>query len=266
MNIRAIQHDDLSRDVIFSYPPQKIVSLCPSITETLFAIGAGELLVGRTDYCVHPQTKIRKIPAVGGTKNFRIDEIVALNPDLIIAEKEENPKNKILKLHDQIPVFVFSVESFNDALAMIAKLGELTGKEKESYDLLNRVRHAFEDIRPEGTQTAAYLIWEKPLMAAGNNTFINAMMEKAGFRNIFAERPERYPKITVRDLMDKKPETLILSTEPCTYTEADVKRYRQLLPNTNVILINGELFSWYGARMLKAAEFIQHFLSTGETP
>jgi ABC-type Fe3+-hydroxamate transport system substrate-binding protein len=261
MGTPAIRQDDLSRRVRFNFPPCHIVSLCPSITETIFVLGAGDLLSGRTRYCIHPAGKVASVPEIGGTKDPDIEAILKIAPDLVIAEKEENTRRVIEKLEKEIPVFVFSVESFAQALAMISGLGELTGKITRASGLIKRIEQAFAELPPAEAKTAAYLIWEKPLMAAGKNTFIDAMMEKAGFRNIFRNKSARYPKISLTELSEEKPEVLILSTEPCAYTLEDVKRYRRLLPETEVILIEGDLFSWYGARMLKAAEYIKGVLS-----
>jgi len=263
MAVKAIQHDDLERDVIFNYPPQRIVSLCPSITETIFALDAGKRLVGKTEFCIHPRHLVDSISNVGGTKNVDMAKIKALNPDLIIAEKEENTRSKVDKLEVDFPVFVFDVENFNGALKMIMKLGELLNREEQSHKMFNQIRQRFvEKNSLQIKKNAVYLIWDKPLMAAGKETYINSMMEMAGFQNIFKGGEARYPKTSIAELESKKPEYILLSSEPYPYAEKEMKWYAKKFPAAEIRLVDGEMFSWYGARMLKAANYFEELKKT----
>jgi iron complex transport system substrate-binding protein len=254
--------DNLERSVSVLFPPQRIVSLCPSITETLYALGLGDRVVGRTRYCIHPAGEIHKAAVVGGTKQVSIEEMDRLNPDLIIAEKEENPKEMVEKLAQRHPVFVSNVEDYADALRMIVDLGRVTGHIDQSETMVQEIGQRFSSISQLQGLRAAYLIWRKPYMAAGKNTFIHSMMQCCGFDNVFAEYEGRYPAVVYEDFAKEKPDIILLSSEPFPFGEKHQAEFAEQLPGIKTMLVDGEMFSWYGSHMKEAADYFIRLTKT----
>jgi len=249
--------DHLGRPVVVADRPQRIVSLCPSLTETLFALGLGGRIVGRTGYCVHPADAVAKVPVVGGTKLLSVDAIAALAPDLIIAAKEENDRAQIESVMERHTVFVIDVNDFDEALRAVRDLGEVTGAREAAAALVKRINLAFEDLLPlHPPMSAAYLIWGEPYMAAGRDTFIDAMLARCGLRSVCAAMKERYPELSAEQITALAPQVLLLSTEPFPFTAAHVKEWRRRIPESEILLVDGEMFAWYGARMIEAGPYL----------
>ena len=234
----------------------KAISLVPSITETLYSLGLNEEVVGITKFCVHPQDWFRTKERIGGTKNIHIQKIRELQPDLIIANKEENVKEQVEELANDFEVLLTDVNNFEEALQMLRAVGNAVSKGFEADQLIAGIERKFSKINPAEQKTAAYLIWENPYMTVGGDTFIHEMMKKAGFENIFADT-NRYPETQINELKELKPEYLLLSSEPYPFKQKHSDELQQQLPGTKVILVDGEMFSWYGSRMLLAADYFR---------
>lgn len=233
----------------------KIISLVPSITELLFSLKLDKEVVGITKFCIHPPEWQKTKTIVGGTKNIHIEKIRSLKPDLIIANKEENVKEQIEALKDY-NVVVTDVNSFDTALEMIATIGKLVHKESEAEKLATTIKQGFSELNINNYYSAIYLIWSAPYMTIGGDTYIHSIMQKAGFENAFGNST-RYPKITEADMLEKNPDFVLLSTEPYPFKEKHVEELQALLPKTKIILVGGEMFSWYGSRMLEAANYLK---------
>lgn len=249
MIIRPTQH--------FIHPPQKIISVVPSQTELLHYLGLESEVIGITKFCIHPkewhQNKIR----VGGTKNLNIDLIKKLQPDLIIANKEENEKQQIEELAKDFNVWITDVNNLEDALLMISDIGEITGKTNEASTLTTEIKTNFSKLQIKNSKLpTAYLIWQKPYMTVGGDTFINDMMKHCGLQNIFADKV-RYPEITFEQLSTNDCQLILLSSEPYPFKQKHVEKLQQLLPGKKIILVDGEMFSWYGSRLLFAPEYFK---------
>ena len=237
--------------------PRRIVSLVPSQTELLHYLGLQDETVGITKFCIHPKEWLRSKTRVGGTKTLNIAAIKKLQPDLIIANKEENIKEQIEALANDYTVLVTDVNNVAEALQMIRTIGKITGKAAKAKTLVAAIEAAFLNIRLSNTPVnTAYLIWNKPYMTIGGGTFINDMLAKAGLKNIFA-RKTRYPEVTIADLQASHCQLIILSSEPYPFKQKHIAELQQHLPGTKIILADGEMFSWYGSRMLLAAEYLQ---------
>lgn len=250
--------DDLGRVLEYAYPPQRIVSLCPSITETLLELGLGEQVVGRTRYCIHPADSVEEIKHVGGTKRPRLDDINALRPDLIIAEKEENRREDVDKLEQDWPVYVCDVVDITSALKMTRDLGMLCGVAQHGDELAQKISRKFIQLsRLKTPLKTGYLIWRKPWMAAGADTYIDDVLRRCGFINVFAGFQGRYPELTVEDIQKAGIDLLMLSSEPYPFVDKHLEECSQLLPDADIRLVDGEAFSWYGAHMLQAADYLQ---------
>lgn len=237
----------------------RIVSLVPSQTELLYDLGLEEEVIGITKFCVHPTKWYRNKTRIGGTKNVKIPAIHHLNPDLIIVNKEENVKEQVEELAKNYDVFVTDVHNLTDAINMINDIGLLVGKTKEAFQMANKIEAKFKKLQNltsiKRKIKAVYLIWKDPIMAAGSHTFINDMMQYCGLENIFSSR-DRYPKITLEELRIDY-ELILLSSEPYPFKEKHLKEPELQIPGVKIILVDGEMFSWYGSRLLKAADYFK---------
>ncbi|MCH2043414.1 MAG: helical backbone metal receptor [Saprospiraceae bacterium] len=251
--------DQMGRSVLLSTSPQRIISLVPSQTELLYSLGLGDRVVGITKFCIHPQDWFRSKTRVGGTKQVKFDKIAALEPDLIIGNKEENQKEDIETLEENYPVWMSDIYDTKDALAMILALGCLTQTEDQAQLICQRLTKDFEELQRLSSMNnrpkVAYFIWRKPYMLAANSTFINHMLALAGFGNSFAHL-ERYPMIDLEDLARANPDFIFLSSEPYPFREKHIEELQQICPNIPIELVDGELFSWYGSRMLEFKDYV----------
>lgn len=239
--------------------PRRIVSLVPSQTELLHALGLEEEVVGITKFCVHPAAWFQGKKRVGGTKTVHLDKVAALHPDLVIANKEENVREQVEALAEHFPVWVSDVHDLPSALSMVEQIGRLTGKAAEAGALAAEVARRFALHRPEAVAPrprAAYLIWRKPYMVAGGDTFIHAMLEEAGFENAFGTEA-RYPEVSPAWLADCAPDVVLLSSEPYPFQEKHLAEFREICPTAQVAIVDGELFSWYGSRLLLAPAYFR---------
>jgi ABC-type Fe3+-hydroxamate transport system substrate-binding protein len=247
--------DQTGRPVSIKLQPSRIISLVPSQTELLHDLGLNEEVVGITRFCIRPAEWFHTKRRVGGTKQLHLDLIGELQPDLIIANKEENEKTQIEVLAKKFPVWISNINNLKDACKMISEIGIITDTTKKASTLVEQVRKNFSSLLMEGpAPTAAYFIWRNPYMVAGGNTFINAMMEAAGFENIFKDE-SRYPEIHLEELKIKNPELILLSSEPYPFQQKHLDELQLLLPHARIILVDGEMFSWYGSRLLQSPSY-----------
>ncbi|UOR03919.1 helical backbone metal receptor [Hymenobacter aerilatus] len=249
--------DQLGRRVVVPFPPQRIVSLVPSQTELLFDLGLSERVVGVTKFCIHPPEARQSAVVIGGTKNFDFEKIAALQPDLILGNKEENYREGIEELAASYPVWISDIATLFDALTMIRQVGLLTGTAARATALATEIENSFASL--SATQPplpTAYFIWRKPYMVAAANTFIDDILRRAGFVNIFAGQ-QRYPKITPAQLAAAQPQQILLSSEPYPFREKHLEEFRILCPTATVRLVDGELFSWYGSRLRYSAAYLR---------
>jgi len=241
------------------WPPQRIVSLVPSQTELLYALGLENEVVGITKFCVHPEAWFRTKKRIGGTKTINFEQIEALKPDLIIGNKEENDRAQIEALAERYPVWMSDIVTLADACDMIRRVGELTAKTDGANALAAQIQEGFRSLStvPERPRVA-YFIWRKPYMVAASGTFIHEMLGRAGFENVFAEK-ERYPEISLDELAAAQPDAILLSSEPYPFAEKHFAAFREVGPNVDIRVVDGEMFSWYGSRLLKAVDYFRDF-------
>lgn len=235
-------------------PEPTIVSLVPSQTELLFDLGLEKNTLGITKFCVHPPHWRLTKTIIGGTKNLKIHKIKMLKPQLIIANKEENIKEQVDMLATEFPVFLTDVKDLASALQMITDIGQLTGTQEKALQLKDQIKNAFKEIVFTPPIAAAYLIWRSPYMTVGGDTFIHDMMHHSGFNNVFADK-KRYPVVTIDQIKNMDCKLLMLSSEPFHFKQKHLDELKEQLPKTEIILVNGEMFSWYGTRLLQAAKY-----------
>lgn len=254
--------DQLGRGVEISSPPKRIISLVPSITELLFDLGLDHETAGITKFCVHPEAWFKSKARIGGTKALHIDQIHKLQPDLIIANKEENVQDQIGELAHHYPVWISDISNLEEALQMIEKIGEITERADQSIKLAEEIRKKFRELPNKNVEQkkAAYFIWQKPYMTIGNDTFIHDMFQYCGFQNVYGNK-NRYPETSIEELKSLDAELLLLSSEPFPFQQKHIDELQPLLPQTKIILVDGEMFSWYGSRLLLAPGYFKKLIS-----
>lgn len=256
MNFR----DHLGREVSLDGCPKRIISLVPSQTELLFDLGLNDEVVGITKFCVHPEEWYRSKERIGGTKQLHLDKIRALNPDLIIANKEENNKEDIDVLSAEFPVWVSDIKDLDDAFHLVTDIGELICKSAEADELTGKIRDEFlsyeKEVAGRQKKKAIYLIWSNPDMVAGNDTFIHEMLNKCGFENVIREK--RYPELSTCEF--DEPDFILLSSEPFPFGQKHIEAYQKKFPNSRILIVDGEMFSWYGSRLLKVPAYFRELL------
>lgn len=253
--------DQLHRTVTINYPPQRIVSIVPSQTELLFDLGLDEEVIGITKFCIHPIEKFATRTKVGGTKKLRIDQIRALKPDLIIGNKEENTQHEVELLMEEFPVWMSDISNLEEAMTTITQIGEIVNREPEAAYLNHLINAGFSDLQTLAltkniNQNVAYLIWKDPYMFAGRDTFIDDILRKIGLQNVMTQ--SRYPEIALEELKTKNCQLVFLSSEPYPFKEKHIEEIKSLLPEAKVMLVDGEMFSWYGSRLVKAVNYLFH--------
>ncbi len=250
--------DDLGREVNIPFPPKRIISTVPSTTQFLFDLGLGDRVISKTKFCKYPTDKIARLPNIGGTKDLYIDKIRLLDPDLILANEEENTKTQIEELGEEFPVYVCKVRNYDEALQNILNTGKILGAEPKSFEIANQIHSDFAQLSIHKTsQTVLYLVWKDPYMAIGKDTFINSMIEKCGFINAIEDTTSRYPKLDAEKIQNINPDLIFLSSEPFPFNQKHIQEIQKLLPNSKIELVDGEMFSWFESHLLKAAQYLK---------
>jgi ABC-type Fe3+-hydroxamate transport system substrate-binding protein len=241
----------------------KVVSLVPSITEALFDLGLTENeIVGRTKFCIHPEEKVKNVAIIGGTKNINIDKIKALQPDLILANKEENIKEQVEALMDDFKVIVTNVENIEDNYYLLKNLGKIFNKEERAQLFNLKIYEILNEAKIKSNIKVAYLIWKNPYMTIGSDTFIHKILGEIGFENIFKDK-KRYPEIQTEDLAEA--DIIMLSSEPFPFKEKHIEELREFYPDKKIMIVDGEAFSWYGTHIAKCENYFKELVSEVES-
>lgn len=245
----------------------RIVSLCPSLTELVFDLGRGSDLVGVTEWCVHPAEGVARVEKVGGTKNPAVARIVALAPDLVLMNEEENRREDALALAAAgVRTLASLPRDAGDTAAMVREIGSALDRrvEAEVIALDIETRSARVRAAAQGRRAVpfAYLIWRKPYMAVNGDTFASALLELAGGCNVFAEHTERYPEIAVDALASARPELVLLSTEPFAFLPRHADELAELthIARDRFVIADGELLSWHGSRTPRGIDYAEELV------
>jgi ABC-type Fe3+-hydroxamate transport system substrate-binding protein len=250
--------DQLGREVaLANFPPKRIVSLVPSQTELLAALGLEEEVVGVTKFCIYPKPWAKSKTKIGGTKDAKIDRILALKPDLIIANKEENERGTLELLQQFCPVWISDVRSVDAALDLIQQLGQLTNRTAAANSLHAAIQASFLTMKPLlAGKRVLYAIWRDPWMFAGTDTFIGDVLQRLGAVNALDETKTRYPALSVEAIIALKPDMMLLSSEPFPFKKKHVEELQQLGIQTDAKIVDGTFFSWYGSRLLGTVAYL----------
>ena len=250
--------------------PPRVVSLVPSLTEALVWLGLGSHLVGVSDWCVHPAEVVAKLPKVGGTKTPSIPRILALAPDLVIANREENRRRDVERLEAAgVPVWVTYPRSVRDGVALLRELAELgaaSGAHAELVDPIEAAVAAAEAARPARAVRVFCPIWKTPWMSVGRDTYAHDLLALCGGENVFADREDRrYPIVQLPEIVAASPEVILLPDEPYAFGAREVAELAELeiaaAASGRIHLIDGTLVSWYGPRIQRAIETIRPLIA-----
>jgi ABC-type Fe3+-hydroxamate transport system substrate-binding protein len=252
--------DQLGETIFLAGTPRRIISLVPSQTELLFDLGLDKEIIGITRFCIHPEEKCAKKVKVGGTKRFNFDLIDKLKPDLIIGNKEENYKAGIERLSSKYTVWMSDVNTLEDAYQMIKCVGDMVGKSNEAYDIVSEIKSKIKQFKYHSSIKVAYFIWNRPYMVAGKNTFIDEMLGKFGFANVFGDL-DRYPEVTLDQIRDAGPAAIFLSSEPFPFKAKHLNEFKQRFPSTIIKLVDGTMFSWYGSRLRYTVDYFEKLIN-----
>lgn len=256
-----MQHvDQLHRNIHHKDTPKRIISLVPSQTELLVDLGLEAVLVGVTKFCVHPTNLRKDKVVVGGTKQVNFQKIKALQPDIILCNKEENTKAMIEELEHIAPVHVSDVNTIEDCFQLIEMYGALFQISPKASAIIDGIKHARFQFQNKNKNkkrlNVAYFIWKQPWMVAASHTFINQMLEEAGYLNVF-ENKDRYPEIDLEHPSLTEADILFLSSEPYPFKETHVNELKSQFANKQILIVDGEMFSWHGSRLQKAYSYFE---------
>lgn len=257
--------DQMGNKVTISFPPKRIISLVPSQTEFLYDLGLSDEVVGQTLFCIHPNKYHQTKPSIGGTKNLKLDLIAQLKTDLIIANKEENEQKQIEYLQSHYPVWISDIKTLTDAYNMMEGIGAIVDKQSEAKSIVQTIQQSFIELNTLPSLTnnnVAYFIWRRPYMVAGNHTFINHLLESLHLNNVFKNKTARYPEITDAELIAAQPKYLLLSSEPYPFKQKHIEELQLILPQSKILLTDGELFSWYGSRLQYSCAYFKTLLKS----
>lgn len=236
--------------------PERIVSLVPSLTEALFAFGAGARVVGRTRYCTQPPQAVGRVAKVGGTKKVDAECVLGLEPDLVVAVREENTREDIEGLKEAgVPVFVGAPETVGDALGMLRELAGQVGAAGDTVgEVLGPIERVYRRLcrEPGSTRRVFAPIWKGPYMSVGSDTYVHDVLETCGGENV-CESFTRYPVLSLEEVEALEPEVVLLPDEPYPFSAEDLAEFYALdVPaarEDRIHLIDGKLLTWYGPRM-----------------
>jgi ABC-type Fe3+-hydroxamate transport system substrate-binding protein len=245
--------------------PERIVSLVPSVTETLFALGLGDRVVGVTDWCIHPAPELADRPRVGGTKNPRIDDITALHPDLVLANLEENRAIDVRRLRERgFRTWVDYPRTVAEAIAQIEWLADLGAEAEARTTIQDPIRIALgRASRRTGPARSVFVaVWKDPWMSLSRDTYADDLLGRAGLRNVFADATDRYPRVDLAEVARRDPEVVLLPDEPYRFTPEDVPPLAEALAETRasqagrIHVVDGTLVFWHGPRIAAALEML----------
>ncbi len=250
--------DQLNRPLKLMEPAKRIVSLVPSISEYLYDLGLEDEVVGITKFCIKPEKWFRNKTRVGGTKTLSLEKIEQLNPDLIIANKEENTQEQIEFLSKKYPVFISNIVSIEETKKCLQDIGKLTGRDEQAAKVLDKITTGIKVTKGiVYNASCLYFIWRDPYLTAGSPTFINTILNHLGFNNLASNFDGRYPELDQNKFAQLSPQFILLASEPFPFSKDHLSEFKSLFPMSKVILVDGEAFSWYGSRLVPSAKYFK---------
>lgn len=262
--------DATGRELVLRHPPRRVVSLVPSLTETVFALGRGDVLVGVTRYCIEPKGSVERLERVGGTKNPDLDRIRALQPDLVLLNAEENRQDDFAALQaDGVTLFVSFPKRVRDVIELIRALSVLIDAREAAEKIAAQLDETLAEIgaRPFVTQRPRVFcpIWKNPWMGFSSDTYAGDMLAVAGATNVLSERAERYCEVTLEEIAAAAPQVVLLPDEPYVFKQKDLPGLTALSgtpawQNSQVRFIDGKALSWFGSRTASGLRYLAQIL------
>ena len=252
--------DHLDRAINLTHPPKRIISLVPSQSELVVDLGLEKELVGITKFCIHPKHLKSEKVIVGGTKQVDYDKIRNLKPDIILCNKEENTQEMIVELEKIAPVHISDIYTIADTLKLISDYGDLFNCSIKADKIIENIQNKkdgfLNSFKPKSYKSVAYFIWKKPWMVAGSHNFIHHLLELNGLKNYYGN-VERYPEVMLDEKCPEGADLVFLSTEPYPFKEKHIKELKEYFPHAQIMVVDGEMFSWYGSRLIKAFDYFK---------
>ena len=240
-------NDQLGRSLSFHHTPKRIISLVPSLSELIVDLCDEDIVIGCTKFCIHPKSLKPNSQIIGGTKTVDIDLIKAIDPDLIIANKEENDRDQIETLSNSHSVYITDIQTIDDAINTIRELGIIFDQNERAKQIISLTsKNLPSQIFKQ--KNVLYLIWRKPWMSIGADTYIHNVLTHLGLENILNTHL-RYPELISDEIKKLNPDIIFLSSEPFPFKEKHIHELELLCPKAKVHLVDGEAFSWYGSRL-----------------
>ena len=252
--------DALGRTVEIPERPARVVSLVPSITESLFDLKAGESVVGITDYCIFPRDRVELLPRVGGTKNPDVGRIRELEPDLVYMNQEENVRRHGEEIESFAPVYVSEPKTVFDVIDLLRTLGRIHGVDEKATEFAEQIREESRAIRFLSRFTFAVPIWRDPWMWCGGDTYVSSLVESVGGTNVLREET-RYPRLSTESVLEKKPDVVFLPDEPYEFVRDDRDELTTLGFTDVRGPFPGHFFTWHGTRTLRGLVFLREWIA-----
>jgi iron complex transport system substrate-binding protein len=245
----------------------RIISLVPSVTETLFELGLGDQIVAVTRWCVRPSDQIKSKPKVGGTKNPKLNSIIEWKPDIVILDCDENRKEDADEL-EKAGVRTYSVfpKSIEDSVDLIRDLGELFAVQEKAISWIEEINDRKKSHETDRRYSSLILIWRSPYITINSDTYVDSAARMFGFDNIFASHSERYPRITVEDIRNLDPESALFPDEPYPFRLKHVEAFKEQFPTVRAVKENrlihfdGTYIAWHGFGTLRALREFEPFI------
>ncbi len=252
--------DMTGREIILDKIPERIVSLCPSVTESICSLGFSGKVVGVTDYCNCPENILNKITRIGGPKNINTDIINKLNPDLVLFVKDENSKKDFYEIENKFSSFVFDVNSVTDSLLFLKLIGQIFSANTQINKIINKIKEKLKTTSKVYTKYRyLYLVWKTPYMAAAGDTYISSLLSYFGFQNILSSK-KKYPVIDINKCLSDL-DVVFLPDEPYNFDKRDRNQLSKEIPQKEILEVNGRMFSWFGLRILKSIDYINNIVN-----
>jgi len=233
-----------------NYEPKRIVSLVPSLTEFLLELGFEKRLVGRTLYCERPVDLVESIAVVGGTKKISVKKVLELKPDLVLAQKEENDRAQVEEIAQTVPCVVSEIDTVDSFVSYVSDFASLF-YEPLVQDFYLEIMNLRDQCKKSDRKYSRclYFIWKEPWMVAGKGTYIDSVMNLAGFENALSD--SRYPVLNWEEIQELSPDLVLLSSEPYSFNESHLNWFQRNLESARIELVDGRFYSWYGYASLQ---------------
>ncbi|NNF33039.1 MAG: ABC transporter substrate-binding protein [Saprospiraceae bacterium] len=248
--------DQAGNPILITKTPKTLFSGVPSLTETFIHCCSPHSVVARTKFCIHPHELVSSIPKVGGTKHLNINKIIELNPDIVILNKEENTYDDYVELAKHFPVYVSDIYDTDSLISFMNEMADIFKLNSLRRLCLDIEKNRVENTKYKNINKVAYIIWRNPYMSVGGDTYINHMIEEAGFINIFKDK-KRYPEVSWEEILSHNPDYIFLSSEPFPFSQKHIDELDVNYNTDQIKIVDGEMFSWYGIRNLLAYEYFK---------